>query len=450
MTAFYACKEERNLPLEQRQDLYVQLSSSDGPLIQKQLTWIAKGLAGAADQYPGEKNAMHDIVITNEYFAESHENVDDVLQNATGFDLAREVDDWLRFNQPNNDYDASYFFDIDIDDCPGKVSIRIPDGDIADQTKLHVVTLDNPLNPQVVTPGYFISSTTGTLDSLDITENNMDSVYLWIVGVDNDCSQTIDSCGDGILGDTEDCETCPEDCSASYPDFDRSLPAFKLSLKEFKTFTDFKNGAGHPLDQYQEAHLQGRYEVNFSYGVYETVDGQTFDGSWDEIFWFTDPNTGKDKLKGTKKSEKIGKYSAWGKNAKIRRTNLANNKSNRGTHYVDVVNMVMADTIQPHKDNFFFCVFEKDYFLGVLGSRNDNAIWSNSWSYSYEGGQNSGIPPAGLPYGWDGTDNWRIVSFTLDANNEPGPPFIPAGPNEWLYFADLGGEAEAIFKLEQI
>tara|TARA_B110000090_G_scaffold18704_1_gene18628 strand:- start:3305 stop:4660 length:1356 start_codon:yes stop_codon:yes gene_type:complete len=451
MLAFYACKEERNLPVQQPpQDHYVQVSSTDGALIQKQLSWIAKGLAGIADQSSTTKTRIHDLVEVTDFYTESNENLDDDLQTAFGYDYDNEVDQWLQQNQPGNDYDAAYFFDIDIDDCPGKVGVLIPEADIADQTQLHVVTLNNPLDPQAINPGYFISSTTGTLDSMDITEDNMNSVYLWIVGVDNDCTQTIDSCGDGVIGLTEDCETCPEDCTPPYPDFDIVQPAFKLSLKELKTFTDKKNGAGHPLDQYQEHFLQAKYEIYFSYGVYDAINGETFDGSWDEIFWFTDPGTGKQKPKASNKSKEIGKYSAWGRNAKIRRKNLANGKVNRGTHYVDVVNMVMADTIQPHKDNFFFCIFEKDKNAGVLGARNDNAIWSNSWSYSYEGGQNSAILPADLPYGWDGTDNWRIVNFTLDASGDPGLPFIPAGPNEWLYFSNLGTEAEAIFKLERI
>jgi hypothetical protein len=55
-----------------------------------------------------------------------------------------------------------------------------------------------------------------------------------------------------------------------------------------------------------------------------------------------------------------------------------------------------------------------------------------------------------MPHGWSGTDNWKMVQITLDASGDPGLPFIPAGPNEWLYFSNLGTEAEAIFKLERI
>ncbi len=429
-------------------DHMVTVTSAQSNEVAKQMTWIAKGVAGIAHQSSLAKGKIHNLVEATDFYAETNTNLDDNMAASIGFDYDQEVNNWLQTNVAGNDYDQAYFFDINIDACPGKVSIRIPEADIVDQTKLHVVTPENVFDDVQTTMGYYITST-GGLDSLVITEDNMDSVYLWIVGVDNDCTQSIDSCGDGILGNTEDCETCPQDCSTPYPDFDDKKPAFKLTLKEFKTFTDKKNGSGHPLDQYQEDYLQGKYEIYLSYGVYETIDGVTFDGAWDEIFWFTDPLTGKPTPTATKKAEEIGNYKAWGGNAKIRRKNLANGKVNRGTHYVDVVNMLMADTIQPHKDNFFFCIYEKDKNAGLY-LRNDIAIWSNSWSYSYEGGQNAAIPPAALPSGWDGTDNWRIVSFTLDANGDPGFPFIAAGPNEWLYFANLGTEAEAVFKLERI
>jgi len=442
MVAFYACKEERNLPLQQQQDHYVQVTSTDGALIQKQLTWIAKGLAGIADQSSTTKTRIHDLVELTDFYAESNENLDDDLLTAYSYDYDNEVDQWLQNNQPGNDYDPSYFFDIDIDNCPGKVGILIPEADIADQTKLHVVTLSNPLENAATTLGYYISSV-GIIDSLTITEDNMDSVYLWIVGVVNNCDDDSAICGNGILEKGETCESCPQDCPITLHATVPYYPTYKLILKEVRLWTDHKNGSGgHPNDHYQEDHLQGKYEINLGFATYNNGSGTVGSGTVnhsriDEAMFNAPVNS----------SMKIGKYKAWGKKAEIKRCDVSKSKCNRGSHTIDMVERLMVDDFQPDVENFIFTLFEKDKYSAPT-SRNDPNIWSNSWAYSYTPGQNNNVLANGSPTGTF-SDAWKIIECSGTGgglSSTPGPPFVQVG-SHWEYVLALDGEADVVFKL---
>jgi hypothetical protein len=439
MLAFYACKEERNLPVQQPpQDHYVQVSSTDGALIQKQLSWIAKGLAGIADQSSTTKTRIHDLVEITDFYAESNENLDDDLQTAFGYDYDNEVDQWLQNNQPGNDYDQDFFFDIDIDNCPGKVGILIPEADIIDQNKLHVVTISNPLDEAIITLGYYINSI-GIIDSLPITDGNMDSVYLWIVGVVANCDDDSAICGNGILEKGETCESCPQDCPTTLHVTVPNFPTYKLILKEVKLWTDHKNGSGgHPNDQYQEDHLQGKYQINLGFATYNNNGSGTVNHSRiDELMFGASVNS----------SMKIEKYKAWGRKAKIKRCDISKSKCNRGSHTIDVVERLMVDDFQPDVENFIFTLFEKDRF-SVPTNRNDPNIWSNSWAYSYSPGQNNNVQANGRPTGTF-SDAWAIMECSgigPGTNRTPGPPFVQVG-SHWECVLALDGEADVVFKL---
>ena len=100
--------------------------------------------------------------------------------------------------------------------------------------------------------------------------------------------------------------------------------------------------------------------------------------------------------------------------------------------FTKTLDMLLTTDYFPNDDALVLVPFEYDHF-------------SKSWNQMTQG-----IPPTAMPHGWSGTDNWKMVQINIDANGDPGLPFIPAGPNEWLYFSNLGTEAEAIFKLERI
>tara|TARA_B110000971_G_scaffold219345_1_gene260236 strand:+ start:92 stop:1390 length:1299 start_codon:yes stop_codon:yes gene_type:complete len=402
MLAFYACKEERNLPLQQQQDNYVQVTVNDGSLIQKQLTWIAKGLAGISDQTALVKSEIHNLVEANAFYIEINDNLDAELLVALSYDYDFEVNQWLQANQPGNDYDQSYFFDIDIDNCPGKVSVRIPEADVIDQTKLHVVMPSNPLEEVASVMGYYISSI-GLIDSITISEANMDSVYLWIVGVENDCNS-----------DTFYSENAPMRLAPLTPPLG---PGYTVRLKSIKFNTDNKNTSGnHPGDIYQEGHFAGKYQINVSCGIYDETDFSV----WRETKF------GDDDLS-------IGKYKSWGKHKAgrnvIRRHN--GSKSNRGGSWTEPVNKVLADTYYPDLENFVFVLYEYDWGVGTSGSP-DNAVQSRNWGYSYAPGQSNQYPinpptsSGGPLINGELSDNWVVLEHDA-AQSGPFSPMLPTG-----------------------
>jgi hypothetical protein len=433
MVAFYACKEERNLPIQQQQDNYVQVTSSDGALVQKQLIWIAKGLAGIADQSAAVKSEIHTFVELTDFYIETNENLDADLQTSLSYDYDYEVDQWLQNNQPGNDYDASYFFDIDIDNCLGKVTVQIPEADTIDKTKLHVVTLDNPLDQLSTTPGYFISGA-GLIDSIIITEDNMDSVYLWIVGVAQNCPE-----------DTFNSETAMRLPPLSPP----QGPSYTVRIGNLNINTDKKNvSSNHPEDIYQEGHLRGKYEIRAASGIYDARDFS----EWREVN-FQDYGG----------YHVVGNYKAWGRHGKkgrkvIKRYNGSSGKSNRGGHWTEPVNKVISDEYYPDLENFVFVLFEKDE-VGPAG-RPDNSCYSRNWGYTYSPGQSNQytITPASSSGGplLNGqlSDNWVVIESDTSPTGPggqqlPSGVWIPTGATTYETVLSLDGEMSVVLTLTQ-
>jgi hypothetical protein len=163
------------------------ITTSDSNDLRKNLRWISKGVAGLGHSFNTFKPQVHDFVLSTDYYEETNENIENLF--GSSFLYANEHYTWLDLNIPTNDYDSSYFFDITLDGCEGKTCIRIPEADIVDTTKLHVVTPDEIFGDVESSTGYYFNTSTGLIDSLTITEDNMDSVYLWVVGVAFNCDE---------------------------------------------------------------------------------------------------------------------------------------------------------------------------------------------------------------------------------------------------------------------
>ena len=401
VTAFYACKEERNLPMEQRQDNYVQVTAADAQLVQKQLAWIAKGLAGIADQNPSVKAGIHDFILSSNYFTQSNLDIDDELQNTTGFDYDQEVDQWLQTNQPGNDYDQSYFFEIDTDSCPGDVVVRIPEADIADESKLHVVTPENVFGHSENTWGYYLSAI-GAIDSINITDENADSVYLWVIGLTdcNDGSTAIivnpergcdfDSICEPWFGEKwPDCAPCVE-----------PLPnEMSLTLKSLHFNADHKRDwGGHPGRRYQEAQLQGKYNIRFGYAVFNGIP------KINRIANFGSP------LSDLSFNEKG--YTSWGKDCDIKRKNIRRGTSNRGRIWIDEVNVPLTQRYNSTEDTLSFTLYERDKDISFQQFLANGGIHSNGSAYSNSGGTAfTFLLPNALPVNSPSyTGDWILVS----------------------------------------
>jgi hypothetical protein len=448
LTAFYACKDELNLPLQQKQqsqDIFVQVTSADATLIHKQLTWIAKGLAGISDQSASAKSSIHTFVDVTDFYSESNEKLEVSLFSAIGYDYDHEVDQWLLNNQPGNDYDPSYFFDIDIGDCPGKVSVRIPDSDIVDQTKLHVVTTDNVLDPQNTKPGYFITSF-GTLDSLTISDSNIDSFYLWIVGIDNDCDEDSTFCGDSIcqreLGENYlNCEDCP-------PPLMKTAPKYSVKLASLTFNTDKKNdGGSHPGVHYQESHFQGKYKIKLAFAGVDYVENEVYDFRFREF-----QNVGSNNVVATSDYIDIDKFKAWGKCKSgrdvIKRHNASNGKSNRGCSFTKTLNMLLTTDYCPNDDALVLVPFEYDHFSKSFNQLTQGIVCTGR-AYSHVTGQNvSKLDLTGTPF----DDGWRVIerlqSFPAVGSQGPWVPIGVSGSFEATLTLD--GELSARLVMEPI
>jgi hypothetical protein len=130
--------------------------------------------------------------------------------------------------------------------------------------------------------GYYIHPVTSLLDSLWINEDNMDSVYLWIVEVDSDCEwglrapmKTGNDCDPACdfkecrpwCGNTPDnCSSCPQ------PEPTAPLPTYSLYLSQAIHLTDFKGMSSTHKSKYQENWLKGKYQIRFGYGIYQGQD----------------------------------------------------------------------------------------------------------------------------------------------------------------------------------
>ncbi len=327
----------------------------------------------------------------------------------------------LQQNQPGHDYDQSYFFDIDIDDCPGKVSVRIPEADIVDQTKLHVVTTDNPLNPQNNMSGYFIS-TTGFLDSLIISDNNIDSFYLWIVGVDNNCDKDTAFCGDSIcqreLGESYlTCEDCP-------PPMLKTSQVYSVELASLTFNTDKKNdGGAHPGVHYQESHFQGKYKIKVAFTGVDYVANELFDYRFREF-----QSLGAGNVVATSEYIDIDNFKAWGKCKSgrdvIRRNDAGNGKSNRGCTFTKTLNMLLTTDYCPNDDALVFVPFEYDHWAKSWNMLTQGIVCTGR-AYSHVSGQNnSKLDLSGTPF----HEGWRVIERlrSFPASGSQGP-WVPIG-----------------------
>lgn len=438
-----SCKEDMNRPEITYNDHMVTVTSTQSNEVAKQMTWIAKGVAGIAHQSSLAKGKIHNLVEATDFYAETNTNLDDNMAASIGFDYDQEVNNWLQTNVAGNDYDQAYFFDINIDACPGKVSIRIPEADIVDKTKLHVVTPENVFNNVETTTGYFITSG-GVLDSLIITEDNMDSVYLWVVGLENDCGNGFTPiCGDSICQSWygETAETCPGDCPDKKSKRKPVGTEYNLIVKDLIINTDKKKAGGaHPNIHYQEAHLQGKYDICVGLGIYDATDLTISQWGFDN-----DPILTPMGATGVGPTIPIGSYDAWGKNCDIRRYNGQNGKSNRGKNGTHLKNLTVSSSYFPNSDNIIFVLSEFDKNSAQWQWPDNGETRTNGKCYTYKPGQNNGII---VPPGVNLNDNWLVIENSGGGFlSPPGAPWVAVSGGIYEATLLLDGEMSVVLQI---
>lgn len=346
---------------------------NQGSLLKQQLRWIARGIPDLADTDHQFRNVVE--FICNQRPGEYYASNGIIQQEALGqlsIDYEAEVYANVNTRFPSNSYDRDFFFEVDINGCLHIVGIKIPELDIIDTTKKLVVMPEDPYtNGGDSIYGYFVNDTIPLvppiLDSVLITEDNMDSLYLWVVGLVQDCLDSNVSggafegvrwfCdGDGICepeqGETE--ENC-QDCYGSY------RANKKLVLKEVRSLTDRKKYSSiHPDAKYQEAHLQGKYEIGYTYAV---VENSTL-----QVKNLREP---KGVAIGVTYIPPQLDFKAWGRNAEIKRcrkNRRGKTRCNRGSETTKTWNDVMSYDYDKNLDAIYFFVFERD-MTRVVGTK---------------------------------------------------------------------------------
>lgn len=439
------------------------VSAGQEPLVIEQLKWIARGIPDLADPNQPFRQIVENLCyqMPGEFYATNADIQSDATsQIATDYEV--EVFNNVNSRFPSNNYDPSFFYEIEIDGCMNIVGIRIPELDIADMSKKLVVLPEDPFtNGGDSIYGYFLNDTIVAsppiLDSILIDEDNMDSVYLWVVGLVLDCLDSTylaGSGGGGAEGQTpvwwycdgdgicepehgED-ETNCADCQTSY------VPNQKLILKNIRSKTDRKKfSSNHPEVKYQEAHLQGKYEVCFTYAV---VDHNSL--------------TVKDLRKYH--SELIGgtvtpytpphqRFKAWGKNAEMprcKRKRRGGTKCNRGCEKDKPQEDVLSYNFNKNDDAIYMLVFERDANRSV--TRHDISITDASGSLSDILTLDNHAAP-GKPYSWTWNNRTGQMEYVYEIlPNDPNHQWIPdpsGGPGEVMILS-FDGEIEYTLAIE--
>ena len=454
-----SCKKSGTLELSSARAQKASVGPGQENLVIDQLKWIARGIPDLADpnqpfrqlvenlcfQVPGEFYALNtDIQIDAQTLAIDYEN--EVFTNVNN-----------RFSP--NSYNRSFFFEIEIDGCMNMVGIRIPELDIVNTAQKLVVVPEDPFtNDGDSIYGYYLNDTLASsppvLDSLLISEDNMDSVYLWVVGLVQSCLDSSFSAGgsggsetsaafwwycdgDGICEPEhgEDETNCP-DCQNSY------VPLKKLVLREIRSLTDRKKfGSNHPDVKYQEAHLQGKYAVCYTYAI---VDHNNLNIKEHRTYHPTPSGSGPYTPPATL-------FKAWGGNAEMKRCKKnwrGKTKCNRGSSTVKTENAVLSYDFEKNDDAIYFEVFERDDNRKVKDKTISITNASGSMTSILTLEQHSA---PGFPYSWTWNNRTGQMEHICEIlPNDPNYQWIPdpaGGPGEIMTLT-FDGEIEFVLALE--
>lgn len=453
-----SCKDEaKNVFSDSFNSLKVSVNIGDSLEINKQLSWIAKGVAGLTHQVNAIKTTIHSQVELSDFNSESNEHFQTIINNNQSIDYEDEVYNWINVNIPNNDYDRSYFFEIDLYPCESKTLISIPDAEDVDKTLLHVVTI-SPVtvddNLGQVT-GYYIN-TLGLLDSLQITENNVDSFYLWIIEFIYDCELEL-SDWSASSGDCPPCKgsKCRPECGDKWPDcvscpeptnglLSPPNPHFKLELVNVKYKADKKNCSGSiHFDDYQENFLKGRYQLRIGWVIYEKDNMDNYLRFQHVRMQGKHPVT-KNFVKHGEGHKKAGRFRPYKKGGgKRHNCNNPNSKDRNDQLWAPI--LTLTHHYYPHSanqnENTDICAFylmEYDCFMGNLMPTIDIPIFgqlqleANTVPYSFVHNQNQADP--------DFNDLVHVLP--------PLPGWTQINPDLYLYTA-VFDEAEVTFRLSK-
>lgn len=348
-------------------------------IVDVNLNWIARGVAKVADDRAFVDNL--ELLMTQNDFGEvKHSTASTELWTSMSLNYANEVKQEIINRFPNNTYDDTYFSQFVCDSCNYSTVIYSPNifgSGIANDT-IFVTWITEEASDKDTMKAYF---STGTgLDSINITEDFLDTKRLWVITAYSDCKTGLstgvselqykrgpcnnnNNCDDELGETPTNCTDCGEDPNAN-----------SLYLLSYKMTTDNKNGSTHPEDKYQEGWVRNRYEIAMQYRIIVPVTaGATTIYNHSTSFCLTTDLSGRllnsvgamfvDTLYGRSTEAgdalfQLDKLKVGRGNSDVKRCNLSNNDCS-GINVPKDEHVLMSTAYQPHHI-VYLIMYERD------------------------------------------------------------------------------------------
>lgn len=448
---YVGCKKERfgddkGNPIEKFNPRSIAISAttptvSDPRAIERQLRWIARGIPDLAQNNSNVKSTVESLAANAVFFAKN-ENIQYDLWNNFTINYQNSVYGNINSRFSPNDFDSSIFFEFYFRNCLHLIGISIPELDIVDKTKPFIVIPTSDFNTQTDNYGYFLTTSGGStfLDSIIVDEDNVDDYYVWVVSVYDMCHDGFgmggSSSGEGCnfdfncqeeFGETADnCSDCTDPNNINT----RIVGRKDLYILDLKSTTDNldRNSSNHPTEDYQEGHLQGKYDIMAAYAIIDMTNSTTMAAP----------------LKNVDMNDQIDflwHASAWGNNCDIKRCKTkknGNSSCNRGTaNKLESIDRLMFQNYDPTIHNIYLILYENDeaglgyethYIHDIDGNIPNNANTQlteegnqKAWTASIVAGTNTEIMkieyPGSSPASGSG---WAPITRTINSTSRNG------------------------------
>lgn len=457
----FSCKKDATIGSGSKHSKTAVVGANQEPLVKQQLRWIARGIPDYAHPNQPFRQIVENLCnnVPGAFYA-TNTDIQADASSQLSQDYEQEVYNNVNNRFPMNSYDRNFFFEIEIDGCMNNVGIRIPELDIIDKTKKLVVLPGDPFtNGGDSIYGYYVNDTVlgpPILDSVLIDEDNMDSVYLWVVSLVESC---LDSSMMGGFG-TESmprAEYCDGDSICEPEHGENALnctdcqgitaPNRKLTLTSITSLTDKKKFSSfHPEVKYQEAHIQNRYDVCFTYSI---VDHNTLTPKDTRLYHAIPGNSAQ--FAGDPYTPPAEIFKAWGKNAEMKRCKKkrrGGTKCNRGSSTTKTPNDVLSVDFDKNNDAIYFLVFERD---------DNRQVTDETISIDNASGTSSSIvllhehSAPGKPYSWTFNNRTGQMEHIFEIlPNDPNFQWVPdpGGGNFETMVLTFDGEIQFLLTLE--
>jgi hypothetical protein len=419
-------------------------SIADSSIIERQLRWIARGIPDMAQNNYGVRGMVENLCLSRTpLFFDLNENIQTNLDNGLSVNYQNSVYFSVNSRFPSNDFDSSIFYQFEYRDCKFLIGLAIPELDICDTSKQFIVLPTHEFNYGTDNYGYFLNG--ANLDSVIIDEDNIDDYYVWVVSVYDLCvdgfgmggSSSSEPCdGDGVCEEEygEDSTNCA-DCSSNNTvngKISGRKELFILDLKSVKDVLD-KNSSSPPTEDFQEKHLQFKYDILAAYAIIDTSTVSSRGNPHKKVDLLNlDDGPGR-------RVEALWDASAWGANCDIKRCKTksnGNSSCNRGIeNKFKNVDRLIFQNYNHLAENVYLILYEydggighKDHSIhdidGIIPSSTNTELRERArqkaWTSGVVGGTNTEILKIKAPGSSPTSNGWIATTKTINGRGRNG------------------------------